>query len=92
MTIKNIWQVFKDQLPLKRLWRNLRTGRLIGLLHIRSHQNANGTLKIKYNTKATAIKAAAAMAAKRGAPFGNWKCVHCDGYHIGKNQLYDEGN
>jgi hypothetical protein len=41
--------------------------------------------KIMYNTKATAVKSAEAMSKKRGVPFGNWKCFHCDGYHIGKN-------
>lgn len=92
MKFKNIWLTFKDQLPLSRIWRNLRTGRLTGLVHIRSHQNANGTPKIRYNTKATAIKSAAAMATKTGKPFGNWKCLHCDGYHIGKNKPHDEGN
>jgi hypothetical protein len=90
MKLKNIWLAFKDQLPWKRLWRNYRNGRIIGLLHIRSHQNADGKPKIKYNTKATAIRSAAAMAEKRSVPFGNWKCLHCDGYHIGKNKPFDE--
>ncbi len=90
MKLRNIWLAFKDQLPWSRLWRNLRNGRITGLTHIRSHQNADGTPKIKYNTKATAIRSATAMATKRGVPFGNWKCLHCDGYHIGKNKPYDE--
>jgi hypothetical protein len=42
-----------------------------------------------YNTKATAVRSAEAMTKKRGVKFGNWKCVHCDGYHIGKNRTYD---
>lgn len=90
MKLKNIWLVFKDQLPFTRLWKNFRNGRLTGLVHMRSHMNSNGTPKIKYNTKATAVKSAAAMAKKVGVPFGNWKCIHCDGYHIGKNKPKDE--
>ena len=89
MKIRNIYLAFKDQLPLKRFFRNLRTGRIRGLFHLRSHVNANGNLKIRYNTKPTAIRAAAAMAEKKKVPFGNWKCVHCDGYHIGKNKVFD---
>ena len=38
-----------------------------------------------YNTKASATKAAAAMMKKTGNYFSNYKCVFCDGYHIGKN-------
>jgi hypothetical protein len=42
-----------------------------------------------YNTKASAVRAAEQMAKKKGVPFGNWKCMHCDGFHIGKNREYD---
>ena len=85
MKIRNIWLAFKDQLPLARLIRNLRKGHLIGLFNKRSHENANGKPKISYGSKASAMKAADAMTKKRGVYFSNYKCVYCDGYHIGKN-------
>jgi hypothetical protein len=89
MKLKNIVLALKDQLPLKRLIRNLWNGRVTGLTHPRTHLNANGTPKIMYNTKATAVRSAEAMSKKVGVPFGNWKCMHCDGFHIGKNRSYD---
>lgn len=83
--IKNFWLVLKDQLPASRLWRNFWSGRLKGLFHERSHLNARGQPKIAYGSKASAIKAATKMAEKKGVHFSNYKCIHCDGYHIGKN-------
>lgn len=86
MKFKNIYLGLKDQLPLTRLVRNLWRSRVRGMFHPRTHLNHDGTPKISYNTKATAIKSAQAMEKKTGKPFGNWKCFHCDGYHIGKNR------
>jgi hypothetical protein len=83
--IKNIYLALKDQLPWTRLVRNLWKGHVFGLFHKRSHENANGKPKVMYNTKVSAQKAAAAMAKKRGVYFSNYKCMRCDGYHIGKN-------
>ena len=79
----------KDQLPIRRLIRNLRNGNIKGLIHLRSHLRADGQPKITYNTKASAIKAAASMEKKTGSKFGKWKCMHCDGFHIGKNRVHD---
>jgi hypothetical protein len=39
-----------------------------------------------YNTKTTAQKSAVAMAKKHGFYYSNYKCVFCDGYHIGRNR------
>lgn len=89
MKLRNIYLGLKDQLPWRRLWRNLWNGRVTGLFHPRTHLNANGSPKIRYNTKKTAIKSAAAMTTKVGVQFGHWKCFHCDGFHIGKNRAYD---
>lgn len=86
MKIKNIYLGLKDQLPWRRLIRNLWNGRIKSMFHPRTHLNADGSNKIKYNTKATAVKSAEAMTNKTGNKFGNWKCFHCDGYHIGKNR------
>jgi hypothetical protein len=85
MTPRNVVLALRDQLPIRRLLRNLVKGNLKGLFHARSHLNWDGRPKVKYNTKASAIKAADAMAKKQSVYFSNYKCVHCDGYHIGKN-------
>lgn len=87
MKLRNIYLGLKDQLPIRRLFKNLRNGGLKKLIHPRTHLNADGSVKIKYNTKQTAIKSAEAMTKKTGKSFGNWKCFHCDGYHIGKNRI-----
>lgn len=85
MKVRNIWLALKDQLPLTRLLRNLLKGHLFGLASNRSHLTASGKPKIEYRSKASATKAAAAMMKKTGAYFSNYKCMRCDGYHIGKN-------
>ncbi len=86
MKLRNILLGLKDQLPLKRLVKNLVTGNAFGMFHKRSHINDNGKPKVMYNTKATAIKSALSMQKKTGNYFSNYKCIFCDGYHIGKNR------
>jgi len=85
MKFRNLYLALKDQLPVFRLIRNIRKGHLIGLFSKRSHENADGKPKISYGSKQSAMKAAEVMKKKRGAYFSNYKCVWCDGYHIGKN-------
>ena len=85
MKLRNLYLALKDQLPLSRLIRNIRKGHLLGLFSRRSHENANGNPKISYGSKQSAMKAAEAMKKKRGVYFSNYKCIWCDGYHIGKN-------
>lgn len=86
--LRNIVLVIKDQMPLKRFIRNFFiTRNAWGLFHINSHiSQGSGKPKIMYNTKASATKAAEAMTKKHGAWFSNYKCLHCDGYHVGKNR------
>lgn len=84
--IRNIYLAFKDQLPFTRLVRNLYKGHVFGLFHKRSHFRDNGEAKVKYNTKATAKKVAAQMMVKHGKYFSTYKCLWCDGYHLGKNR------
>ena len=86
MKLHNIYLGIKDQLPLPRLFRNIKSGNVFGLFFIRSHQNESGKLKVMYNTKASATKAAESMAKKKGVHFSNYKCIFCDGYHLGKNR------
>lgn len=85
MLISQVLAVLRDQGPLSRFFRNLRKGHLLGILSPRSHYNANGKPKIEYGSKASAVRAAEAMSKKRGVYFSNYKCLHCKGYHIGKN-------
>ena len=88
MKLKNIYLALKDQGPFKRFIRNFFTTKnAFGIFHKNSHISfGSGKEKIKYNTKATAIKAAESMSKKHGVHFSNYKCVFCDGYHIGKNR------
>jgi hypothetical protein len=56
------------------------------MFHIRSHQREDGKLKVMYNTKASAQKAADSMKKKHDKHFSVYKCVFCSGYHLGKNR------
>lgn len=85
MKLRNLILVIEDQLPLSRLIRNLRKGHLIGLCSKRSHLRSDGQPKVTYNTKTTAIKSAKKMMEKNGTYYSNYKCLWCDGYHIGRN-------
>lgn len=83
---RNIFAALRDQGPLKRFIRNLRNGTILGLFHKRSHQTLAGKDKIMYGSKESAIKAANAMMRKQpGVRFSNYKCLYCDGFHIGKS-------
>lgn len=86
MSFKNFYLGIKDQLPWTRLFRNIRTGNVFGLFFKRSHLNANGQPKVAYGSKKSAIKAAESMAKKKGVHFSNYKCIFCDGFHLGKNR------
>ena len=87
MKIRNIILGLQDQLPVKRAFRNFFiTGNAWGLFSIRSHQREDGKLKIMYNTKETAQKAAESMEKKMNKHFSVYKCIYCDGYHLGKNR------
>lgn len=86
MKIRNILLALKDQLPVTRLIRNLWKGHVFGLLHRRSHFREDGSSKVMYNTKQSASKAAASMMKKKRTYFSNYKCMWCDGYHLGKNR------
>lgn len=87
MTLKNIYLVIRDQMPLKRFVMNFFVTRNAwGLFHKNSHISfRSGKPKVKYNTKKTAVGAALNMSLKYRHQFSAYKCLHCDGYHIGKN-------
>ena len=88
MKIKNLYLGLKDQMPIKRFMNNfIVSKRGWGLFHKNSHISfRSGEPKVMYNTKKTAEKSAVSMEKKRGAYFSNYKCIYCDGYHIGKNR------
>jgi hypothetical protein len=86
--LKNILLVIRDQLPFRRFIRNFFVTRNAwGLFHINSHVNqTTGKPKVQYNTKPTAVKSALAMEKKNGFHYSPYKCLFCDGYHIGRNR------
>lgn len=58
-----------------------------GMFYKSSHINSGtGKPKVMYNTKKTAIKSAEKMSEKYNKHFSYYKCVFCNGYHIGKNK------
>ena len=91
--LKNLLLALKDQGPLCRFFRNMFiTGNGRGLFHVRSHQRDDGKEKVMYNTKKTANKVAQKMSEKHSCYFSNYKCIYCDGYHLGKNRDSVKGN
>ena len=86
------WKNFKiwiaDQFRRKVWFRNFFiTGNAWGAFSIKSHINQHTKQpKVMYNTKETAMKSAAVMSKKHHTRFGCYKCLFCDGYHIGKNR------
>ena len=88
MKIKNIYLALEDQMPLKRAFRNFFiTGNAWGVFHKNSHvKQSDGKEKIMYTKRSSAEKAAASMEKKYGNRYSVYKCIYCDGYHIGKSR------
>ena len=83
---KNVILMLKDQLPLKNFLCSLFSGHIFRKFNLRSHLRFNGLPKIMYSSKEKAIKAKHSMESKnRGTGFAAYKCVYCDGFHIGAN-------
>lgn len=84
----NLIKALKDQGPFKRAFRNFFiTRNAWGMFHINSHRRQDTKkAKVMYNTKESAQKAADSMTKKHGKHFSVYKCVFCDGYHLGKNR------
>ncbi len=82
---KNVILAFKDRLPINKLFYELiiKT-HIIGYITKRCHLREDGESKIMYNTRDTALKIAKRMTKKQGKIFCGYKCIWCDGYHIGK--------
>ena len=62
-------------------------GNARGLFHITSHINSTtGQPKVAYGSQQSAIKAANKMSEKKNCYFSVYKCIFCDGWHIGRNK------
>lgn len=85
---KNLILALKDQGPFKRAFRNfVITGNARGVFSLNSHIRVDtGKPKVMFNTQVSAAKSANAMAKKHNVHFSYYKCIFCDGYHIGKNR------
>ena len=87
MKIKNLLIALKYQLPLKRAFRNFFiTRNAWGMFSKYSHENKNGKSKVMYNTYESAFKASKSMEKKYNFHYSVYKCIFCDGFHIGKNR------
>lgn len=86
--LTNLFQALKYQLPLKRAFRNfLITRNAWGMFSQYSHiSRSTGKPKIAFPTYESASRAAEQMGKKHGKHFSVYKCVFCDGFHIGKNR------
>lgn len=91
--LKNLSAGLKGQLPLKRAFRNFFiTGNAWGMFSKYSHMNKDGKLKQEHPTKEKAEKAAESMEKmyikryNQKVHFSVYKCIYCDGWHIGKNR------
>lgn len=88
MTIKNLLLALHDQLPLKRFIKNFFiTGNSWGMFSKYSHIKKDGKLKQSYPTKIRAVNAANSMKRKYDESYSVYKCLYCDGFHIGKNTI-----
>ena len=89
MKLKNLISVIKSQMPMRNLLREFFvTKNAWGLFNKNSHINKiTKKQKIAYSNKKKAIKAAEAMSKKNGCKFSAYKCVFCDGWHIGKDKI-----
>lgn len=86
--IKNIYKALRCQLPLGRLLRNFFVnGNGWGLFSVNSHINKkSGKPKVVYATYEEAKRSADALSRKYGGDVSAYKCIFCDGYHIGNNR------
>lgn len=84
--LKNVWIWLKELHHRGTLFRAFFiTRNAFGSFHINSHINqSTGLPKVCYNHESSAKKSAEAVTKKRGEYFSYYKCLFCNGYHIGK--------
>ena len=87
--LRNLFLALKHQLPLSRAFRNfVITRNAWGMFHQNSHiAQGSGKPKVMFNTLVGATNAAESMERKHGGRFRPYKCLFCDGFHIGKNRV-----
>lgn len=88
ITWRNLKLWFKDQFKRKTWFRNMFiTFNAWSAFSINSHINQHTKKpKVMYNTEKTANKSAGQMSRKYNTHFSYYKCLFCDGYHVGKNR------
>lgn len=84
--LRNVWIWLKELHQRGTLFRAFFiTRNAFGSFHINSHINqSTGLPKVCYNHESSAKKSAEAMTKKKGEYFSYYKCLFCNGYHIGK--------
>lgn len=87
MTPRNLALGVFDQLASRNAFRDIFiTHAAWGIFHENSHTNRrSGKPKIAHATKEKARTAAGSMSRSNGTQFDAYKCIFCDGYHIGRN-------
>lgn len=87
MKIKNLIYAVCEQLLRPQSWCNIFvTHDAFGIFSRYSHiSRRTDQPKMTYPTRSDAQKAAEVMSKKYGVHFSVYKCVWCDGWHIGKN-------
>lgn len=88
MTLKNILSALRGQLPWRRFFNNFFiNGNGWGLFSIHSHVNRKtGRPKVAYPSLEAANKSAESLRRKYGGKISAYKCMFCDGYHIGHDR------
>lgn len=86
ITFKNFWLWFQDQVLNKNVIKHfLITKNGFGGLSIYSHiRKSTGQPKLCYKSLEIAKSKAEWMHNRYGKYFSYYKCLFCDGYHIGK--------
>lgn len=86
--LRNFCLWFWDQLHHEHPFRNLFiTRNAWSAFSVYSHiRRSDGVAKIPYPSKKVAQKAADKMSHKHGVHFSVYKCLHCDGWHVGRNK------
>lgn len=79
-----IW--WKELLERENVWKQLFDYRMVwGAFSVYSHRRrSDGKPNITFSTRKKAVKAATEMQLKYGVPFSAYKCLYCNGWHVGK--------
>lgn len=87
-----IW--FTELLERQNVWKQLFDYRMVwGAFSIHSHlRRSDGKPNITFSTRKKAVKAATDMQLKYGVPFSAYKCLYCDGWHVGKRSARRSGD